>query len=628
MAVKYYFEFTDLENILHRVDISNDDFVGSSTEINGSIEIDYPSIENTLEAIRGSALTLSLEASTLLDFEDLYTENPKYWKVEYTRDSIGIFSGFLNPEGLFQDFVSDKWIITLDVSDGLGFLESLSYVDNSTGLQFTGRQKELDVLVNCLKRTGLQQDINTSIDIYYTGLSTSLNVLDNTYLNASRFIKDDGTTIMNCEEVLRNILEPYGACISQYNNAWYIYKPNQLFSDSEQTFFSYNYLGVANAPATQTIDFAKTIGSQINGFQLFHVNSNQSLSIKNSIGAYRINYKYGLVNSLLENIFLEHNGVTIDEWTINSSTNLTLNPSGLGVDFIFDSTSSVLNMTSDNFSINEGDRIKFSLGYITTEAIATIEPPSGLIYGDFYSAVKIDDGINIYTYNGSLNQWDMADNNVSFNTTIGEEGFSLLFTRDLIEAPVSGDMYIEIRTPEGTGTAPGNETDGIVYLTEVGLSPLDSQTTSLEGENHTFQREDNPSTKIENTKEVFTGDNPSEIYVGTIYKTDASSPTETWFRKGKTEAKELIRIMGEETMRVNASPSRFFSGDIYGYIPYISVITIDGITGVFIVMSYKYNAYENITSLELKQIFGAELTDINYEKTFDYGNVVEPTIKG
>ena len=45
--------------------------------------------------------------------------------------------------------------------------------------------------------------------------------------------------------------------------------------------------------------------------------------------------------------------------------------------------------------------------------------------------------------------------------------------------------------------------------------------------------------------------------------------------------------------------------------------------------SYKYNALENTTSLELTEVLNTDiLSDVDYELTFDYGNVVEPTIKG
>ena len=143
-----------------------------------------------------------------------------------------------------------------------------------------------------------------------------------------------------------------------------------------------------------------------------------------------------------------------------------------------------------------------------------------------------------------------------------------------------------------------------------------------------MQREDNPSSKVKDVKKVNVGDNPSDLYLGTIYKTNETTPTSTWFRKGITESKPLIRIMAEETLRLNANTSRTFTGDCYGYVPYFSTVLINNVTGVFTPIQYRYNSASNTTSLVLKQMFGSELTDIDYKMTFDYGNTVKPTIIG
>ena len=86
--------------------------------------------------------------------------------------------------------------------------------------------------------------------------------------------------------------------------------------------------------------------------------------------------------------------------------------------------------------------------------------------------------------------------------------------------------------------------------------------------------------------------------------------------------------MGEETLRLNAKPSRVFTGDVYGYFNYLSVISIDNLEGVYMPMKYSYDTKNNIISGEFKQIYGDELDDIDYLKTYDYGSTVKPTIKG
>ena len=616
MAVKYNLNYYDTENILHTLEISNSTWAGANTDITGSVFLDYASTEDAEEAIRGKGLRVDLEADTTLTFDDLYTEDEKYWTVTYDRDGDRMFNGFLNADGLFESFVEDKWIISLDCVDGLGFLKDLSYVDSS-GITYTGQQKQLDIIVNCLERTGVVQDIHTNVDIYYTGLATTNDVLANVYLNANRFVKDDGETIMSCDEVLRSVLEPYGAVITSYQGAWYIYKPNQIFSDDTPTFFGYDETGAALSPTTTILNAGYTLGSQVDGYYPHHCNANQRLSNKRSISAYRINYKYGVVSGLLSNVLLEHNGVTITDWTINSSTNLTLNASGLGVDLDFDATASVKNLTSDVITLVNGDLISYRIRYKTT---ALTKNTQTLLWGQFNYKLILTGG-STYYYNSGSNSWSTTDTtNLRFG---GELNSTDTLTFDMAALPANGDLTMEIWTPERN-----SDESGTFYLQEVSIYVTDEAEDLKKGEFHTLQRTTAPSSRVKDTVELYNGDVPSDKYDGTIYKTDQTTPTSTWFRKGVSEAFAILRIMGEETLRLNQSPMRIFSGDIYGYIPYLSVVTINNVTGLFVFIEYSYDTKANITSAVLKQIYGAELVDIDYALTFDYGNTVKPTIIG
>tara|TARA_R110000803_G_scaffold63443_1_gene124106 strand:- start:2482 stop:4347 length:1866 start_codon:yes stop_codon:yes gene_type:complete len=621
MAIKYNLQYYDVANILHSLEISSTSYVGSSTEVTGTVYLDYATTTDAEEAIRGKGLRVELDASLALTFDDLYTEDEMYWSVAYVRDSETMFNGWLNSDGLFEDFVSDKWLISLNCVDGLGFLKDLSYV-NSSGITYTGQQKELDIIANCLKRTGVTQNIHTNIDVYYTGLSTSVDVLANVYLNSNRFVKDDGETIMNCDEVLRSVLEPYGACITSFKGEWYIYKPNQLFSDDTPTFFGYDEDGVALSPTTKTLAVGYDLGSQIDGYYPHHCNSNQRLSNDRAISAYRINYKYGVVSGLLGNTLLAHNAVTIDDWTINSSTNLTLNASGLGVDLDWNATVPVKNLTSDVITLVSGDLISYRIKVETT-ALAKGSNVFAFNWGVFNYKIRL--GTNYY-YDWITNAWILAD---TTNISLGS-GLNTVqsITFDMPALPVSGDITVEIWTPEDASPGATIPDTGTFYLQEVSVYPTNDTTDDKKGEFHTLERNTAPTSKVKNIVTIYNGDVPSDLYDGTIYKTDQTTPTETWARKGISEAFALLRIMGEETLRLNQSPMRVFSGDIYGYIPYLSIVSVNNVTGLFMFVQYSYNTKANTISAVLKQIYGAELVDIDYLLTYDYGNVVKPTIRG
>ena len=586
MAVKYRIEYQDTEDVNHKLDIDEDGYVGSVIEINGNIFLDYAQTENLLEPIRGNGLRIDLEADDNQTFNELFESSERTYLVEYQRNSIVLFNGWINPDGYYESFVNDRWVVSLDCVDGLSFLDSLSYVNNTTGLFFTGKQSQLEVIVNCLKRTGINENINTNIDIYYTGLSTSLDVLDNVYVNTERFVKDDGETIMSCLEVLKDTLEPYAACITMYEGEWFIYKPNQIYADSTPTFFRYDYTGAALSPTTATKDISVDLGSQIDSFDIHHANTNQSKTIDRGLGAFRINYKYGFSEAFLSNIYLGHNGSTIDEWTINSNTNLVLDASGNGVELEFNTTTDVLNLTSDVTAITKDDTLNFVLKYTTIGA--TSSPPDleeDGKFAEFQYLIKIDTGAFIYYYNVASQTWD-TPSDIQLNDVLAVDTVHEINTT-ILPPPNPGDIYIEIRTPQGiSGTSPTYTTNGAVLLTEIRLSPKDTEERVVEGEIHTFQRTDNPSTKTELKTEIFTGDNVSATFIGALYKTDELTPTESWFRKGVTESFPIVRIMGEETMRMNQSNAIVFSGDVYGYFPYMSLVDINNVGDYFMPIEY------------------------------------------
>jgi hypothetical protein len=611
MALKYYFEFTDVESILHRVEISNTAFSGTSTQVYGSCSLEYSETNDTLEPIRGSGLRIDLDADSNLTFYDLYSEEERTFSVVYIRDSVTLFNGWLSPEGIYESLVSDKWVISLDCTDGLGFLKNLSYVEDSTGLTFVGKQSVLEIITNCLKRTKTPQNIITSINIYYDGLSQNVDPFDNVYFNADRFVKEDDSTIMNCDEVLKSILEPFGAVITPYKGEWVLYKPNYLADASSQIFFAYDSDGVSLGFA-KIVDFSFALGSQIDSYYPHHVNANQQKTIKSSIGAFRINYKYGLVSSLLPNDNLIVSNGTLAGYTILDSTAVTLG-SVKGFTITKDPSTSFEVLETLGDTIDVAAELTLTIVHKTSSTEVTSARIS----------LELEDNGTFYHCNGG--SWLSGTGSTTFRS-LSAEVTSVIKTPP---APVSGVIKVIILT-NNVFVPPGSTppfTDQQVEYVSIKLEPTDQ--SLVEGENHTFQRILKPSSKIKDTKKVFNADNPADIYIGTIYKTDETTPTSVWTRKNANETKAILQIMGEERMKMYSKPLQVYSGDVYGYFNYLSIVTINNLTGKFTPTKYNYNALTNITSLELTEVLNTDiLSDIDYEVTFDFGNVVEPTIIG
>ena len=633
--VKYTIEYNDIEEVTHSISIDDPSFSGSGTFVNGRAFMSYSTTDDVLEPIRGAGLKIEMDADQEMDFSDLYNELERTFKVIYTRDGVIEFQGFLNSEGYFESFVEDRWVVSFDVVDGLGFLKDLAFVD-SDGLPFLGKMSHKDVLTNALARCGITKTINDTINIKYVGLSNFDNTLENVYVLADRYKKDDKEqTIMSCEEVIKDILDSYTAVLISKGEEWRILRPNFL-----ETF-------------TPSI----TLGSEINGFYPHHCNANQTISFKGSLGAYRISYKYGERQSFIDNpVFESLDGSTIEGWTIVDDTYLEpLAANGTGLKYSVDKNVPFV-ANNPSLSLNP---IELAQGVSTKFALQWRAPESTIVGFElkFYLSVgNATDGFYYLTRDGDSIVWSPTTAFLTF--PIGTFGYVLpllppfdvpptpsggTIEFEIPPTPAGGDLNFRIYTPLG-GDFGGSDFFPIyvdsAYLTYGGASNL-----AVQGETYTFERITNPNAKVDAIKEVLSGDNPTNTFNGTLYKNDQETPTSTWQTSTDfaTQSFPLIELMGREIMRMNKLPSRLFTGDIYGVIPYDRLIAIDGINDKdgnpckFMFIQWDYDTRENVISAELRQIYsgaiGGESTDgtdadILFTLGLDYGNVVEPTIRG
>ena len=70
--LKYFFQYKNIVNDEYRCEIYNNQYFGNATEIKGRATIEKGRVKDHLEPIRGTGLSLDLEASTELTLEDLY----------------------------------------------------------------------------------------------------------------------------------------------------------------------------------------------------------------------------------------------------------------------------------------------------------------------------------------------------------------------------------------------------------------------------------------------------------------------------------------------------------------------------------------------------------------------------
>lgn len=624
MAKKYELSFRDVDYVPHRLEIYDDDYVGSVDDTLTGKVFYSANVRSLFDPIQGSSLRVELDATSSKSFSDIALSEERQFRVVYSIDNNYKFIGWINPEGWWESLNDEQWVVSFDVVDGLGYLDGLSYVQ-SDGLFWTGKQTALDIIINTLGRSGLEMDVKMDINIYY-GLVSSGNVLSLAKFNAERFYQDDEEP-MSCYDALRTTLEVFGACIRQREGEWYIFRPQQLFSIPDTgAFWHYDYQGVAQSPQTPTVDLTDTAGSEGSGtYSKVYVNRNHRLTTTRGLGGFSMKYSYGAANSLIgANKYLyTADGLTYDDWTINSSTNLTIPPAGgQGVEIDAISTAPIKQMTSDSVALAADDIIEAAIS-----AYTEVDEERFFVTMNF--RVVLDDTGTLY-YLKRGGSWSTTASTIE-QPLLGTSATNLRIMSDPL--PASGNLTVEIWTAEGDGsTAPDPSPDppytGSLFITSVEVINGADEVSDIKGEIHTAQRTTSPTSKIEDPEEVFVGDNLEDTYVGAIYEADGSTNTSVWHRAGDPEDKSLLQIACEERLRAEASTRYIFSGSIKGYFEYLSVFTLEGVTGKYVPIKYNYNAMSNVVEVEMQQIIYEDISDIEYTKTLDRGKVIKPKIKG
>lgn len=593
-------------------------------EINGSVEINYQERKDIFEPIIASNLRLKLEADLNLTFSDLYSEEEKKYKTILTHDGETRFIGFLKPDGIIEDWVSDKWQLDIVAIDGLSTLKNL-YFSNENGTMVLSKMSILDVIVICLNKTGLILPLNISVGIFYEDFEFESTIFESVKINTERFFKGESEP-MDCDSVLSSILNIFNATLIMHNGEWYISRNIDM---TEEVIYS----RFENGINTDVISLfpLKKIGSEINGtdnIDAFHVNENQRKSIEPSVQAYRVYYEYGGAKTIFANpeLKLEGSGLDIPGWTVYTAPDNKVyrNESGYGLrstTWWFD-INNVPPLLSFNQSIyiNAGAVFNLSINFSneSKNPLSSFGLRFALGVGDHWlrddGSWAVGSGATVYVDN---------TNGVVFNPPNSVfEGKGVANYSAQIKAPTSGNLNIIIYRDTDPNHVNSGATGGDFRIFSIFLTG--TAEGDIKGRVYTGNRTKNISTVTKSNNTVYNGDSVSDLFVGTLYKADFDTPTQYWFRAGKTEQKEVLEINAEDNLRLSPRPMIIMEGDLYNYVPYLSFMQISGFENKkFQFKSYSYDFDSNIIRSVLKEYSSDYLptSDFNVEIRDNFGDI-------
>jgi hypothetical protein len=641
---KYFLQYKNAEGIEYKTEIYAKGHSGAATEINGRAVISKAEAKDHLDIFRGTGLTLQLEASETNKFEDLMQSNYGDVSAKFYINNALQFVGFLTIDGGFESFVTQEWNLNLEFTDRLGDLDSAAFVQDS-GLTFNGKMKLIDIIRNALNRTGLQLRINTYIDVFYYGSFSDIesDMLAQTYVSVDRYIKEDDNTIMGAKEVLTSILSVFNAVITQRLGEWWIYRPNDFSADNlypnfKQYEISGNYIGL------NTLYLGKTLGSDCDGFYPHHCDANQQSSFRAPLNSFRVAYKYGFLGSLLKNPNLTHDvGTTnYDYWDFNPYGNWVQNKNSgyVVIDPVSEAGIKFKAAVTDPGETYQPRVALRSNYFIELQAGNSVEFRSRVKSYGFPAAFRYRVRVGTLYLNYLDGSWTTTDYTFTlfnaatedFPNGTGEEtannyerSFSVK-SQPLPDDFAGGELQIEVWVPF---KGPGGQFSPVCEIKSVEAINTFAG-NNVEGEFHTVSRINKISAKVGESETVSNGDSTSTLYEGAFYQSDQETLTDKWYRlsQGGHEAKPILRISAEDNLRLYQRNLRVFSGTVYGYIDFISLISINNLSGKFMPISWSFDTYANKLTLKAMELENAELYDIKYEKTLDYGATVKPTIIG
>jgi hypothetical protein len=222
-GLKYTIPFKDIDNLSNVVEIYQDGFVGSSTEL---IATDQPAThkyerednEDITSSIMSATLTISFYSTDVTDFRNFFSYSDREFLVVHKFDGNVVFKGYLLNDITGEPFQDPPYPVVVTATDGLAQLKEIS---------LTGPSVDTDLgtlIFDQLNTLDLELDFEVCNDLY-EGL-----VMDNTL---SIFAQAEGENLkvqeftfdeleLNAFDFLLEICKTFGWVLFQRDGRWII----------------------------------------------------------------------------------------------------------------------------------------------------------------------------------------------------------------------------------------------------------------------------------------------------------------------------------------------------------------------------------------------------------------------
>ena len=303
--VKYRLEFSDFKNIPWKIEIE-DSSIHTPINLTGS---EYPLVfeynnesDDVFEPFKSSKANISFISSTMFEYANLYSTEDLQYRVNCYDSSILKWQGFIIPKEYREPYESIPHVVSVKAQCGLDILGSYKY-DGSIG-----RISESSIILNTLSKIEHTQ-FTEYVNIYDTSMNHSVNdsPFDQIKIDADIFEE------MYYDEVLKETLKKYNACIIQKNGIFNIYRPTELIDTS-----IYGRTFTNSTTKTSTSFNPKQSINRSTNPSYFQQVSGGEVMIQSPAKKITINQDYGNKESWIDNYEFKANswnGTDFEHWT-------------------------------------------------------------------------------------------------------------------------------------------------------------------------------------------------------------------------------------------------------------------------------------------------------------------------
>ena len=225
---KYRLSIIDKYEVDWLVKFHKDGYTGSVSTLKGTDDPIKFKLVNTsddvfdpfkeVNVVVSVKITKNFELIDLYSVEDMHTYVEIYKISDSSAEDL-FWVGYVNPRNYKESYDVTPSTVDITCINGLSLLQDILYNDGS----YSGRRYESQIMLDILGEIGYTV-FQEYLNIYEDSMDSSV---DDSPMDQIRIDTDvfDG---MYCDEVLKEILSKYNACIRPVNGIWTIYHPPDL----------------------------------------------------------------------------------------------------------------------------------------------------------------------------------------------------------------------------------------------------------------------------------------------------------------------------------------------------------------------------------------------------------------